>query len=228
MLTLAEELVLLAITQKGDVAPNAYIRLDNGVAGARLMELALQRRIGMEGEAIAVADPAPTGDAATDAVLAAIADGERGTAQDWIGRLAGMRPQATAIEALRDRGILGEERGRVLGLFKRTRHPEVDPEPERQVRERLRAMLVEGRDPDARTAALAVLVDATDLLSEVFPDEAERRAAEGRLAALRRGDALRDALGAANDATVQAVLVSVTAAVTAAVVAATSAAAVAT
>ena len=56
--------------------------------------------------------------------------------------------------------MLREERSKVLGIFNRSRDLEADPEPEREVRARLRAALVEGGALDARTASLASLVSA--------------------------------------------------------------------
>jgi hypothetical protein len=224
MRTLADELMLLAITDKGDVSSSAYLRLDNGIAGAHLMELALHDRIRLDGDALVVADPSPIGDGPADEVLAAIAADAPRVPKDWIAELAGARPQRAVVADLREQGVLTEERGRVLGIFKRTRNLEADPEPEREVRERLRRALVDGDELDSRTAALASLVSATELLGEAFPDDRERREAERRMAALSGGEELRAALGAANQATVDAMLVAVMLAVTAGVTAATAAA----
>ena len=47
MPTLADEL-MLAITEKGDVSTSTWLRLDNGVAGAHLMDLALAERVRLE------------------------------------------------------------------------------------------------------------------------------------------------------------------------------------
>jgi hypothetical protein len=152
MPTLADELVLLAITEKGDVASDAWTRLDNGVAGAHLMELALQGRTRLEDERIAVVDSSPTGSAPTDEVLAELARSEeRRAPKEWIERLAGTYPHGRVVEDLCGRGILTEQRSRVLGIFKRTRNLEADPGPERAARARLRGMLLEGRVPDPGT-----------------------------------------------------------------------------
>jgi hypothetical protein len=224
MRTLADELMLLAITEKGDVSSSAYLRLDNGIAGAHLMELALRDRVRLDGEALVVADASPIGDEPADDVLATIAAEPPRVPKDWIRKLAEDRPHRPVVGSLRRQGVLTEERGRVLGIFKRTRNLEADPEPEREVRERLRRALVDGVQLDGRTAALASLVSATELLGEAFPDSRERRAAERRMEALSGSEELRAALGAANQATIDAMLVAVMLAVTAGVTAATAAA----
>lgn len=220
MFTLADELVLLAVTAKGDVASGAALRLDQGIVGAQLMELALAGRVAQGDDGVlVVADDTPTGDAPTDALLAALAAaGSPRTAQTWIQERASAGARAPVLAGLQERGVLSEEQGRVLGVFKRTRHLEADPAPEREVRARLCAAVLEPDGPvDPRTAALASLVVATELTSELFADDAERARAQPRLAELARGDALRGALGVANDALVAALMASVATAVSASV-----------
>ncbi|HEX2416239.1 MAG TPA: GPP34 family phosphoprotein [Thermoleophilaceae bacterium] len=57
-------------------------------------------------------------------------------------------------EGLVARGVLAEERGRMLGLISRTRWPAADPEPERALRERLADGLGGRAEPQAREALL--------------------------------------------------------------------------
>ena len=210
MPTLADELMLLAITEKGDVSTSTWLRLDNGVAGAHLMELALAERVRLEDDVLVVADGRPIGDGPLDATLSEIAGDEPHSPKDWIARLAKAEPHKAVVASLREQGVLREERSKVLGIFNRSRDLEADPQPEREVRARLRAALVEGGALDARTASLASLVSATELVGDVFPDKEERKAAKRRLDELKEGDELRDALGAANQAAVEAMLVAVT------------------
>jgi hypothetical protein len=73
MPTLADELMPLAITEKGDAATSTWLRLDNGVAGAHLMDLALAGRVRLDDEVLVVADARPTGDGPLDATLSEIA-----------------------------------------------------------------------------------------------------------------------------------------------------------
>jgi Golgi phosphoprotein 3 (GPP34) len=210
MPTVADELMLLAITEKGDVATSTWLRLDNGVAGAHLMDLALAGRVRLDDEVLVVADVRPTGDGPLDATLSEIAGDEPRSPKEWIGRLAKAEPHKAVVASLRERGVLREERSKVLGIFNRTRDLEADPEPEREVRARLRAALVQGGALDARTASLASLVSATELVGEAFPDPEDRKAAKRRLEELKEGDELRDALGAVNQAAVEAMLLAVT------------------
>jgi Golgi phosphoprotein 3 (GPP34) len=204
-LTLAEELVLVATDEDGSVDWNAGSSLDNGIAGARLLELALAGRIALEDGKVAVADATPTGDPLADEALAAIAASEkRRDAKYWVGKLAQGGVRKRVFAGLDERGVLAAERGKFLGLVPRTRHVEVDPEPERELRARLRAaVLGEEPAPDARTVALASLVKACNLVNAMF----ERKDAKKRIGELATPDEVGAAVKAVTDATLGALFV---------------------
>ena len=86
MLTFAEELLTLIID--GENVKQAYIpdRAKRfALAGAVLMELALENRIDTDVESLYVTDPTPLGDALLDPALAEIAqEGDTRPAQFWV------------------------------------------------------------------------------------------------------------------------------------------------
>ena len=211
-LTLAEELVLVATDKDGSIDMNARNSLDNGIAGARLLELALAGRIALENGKIAVADATPTGDPLADEALEAIAASEKPrNAKHWVGKLAKGDVRKRVFAGLDARGVLAAERGKFLGLVPRTHHVEVDPEPERELRARLRAaVLGEDPAPDARTVALASLVKACSLFNAVF-ERGERKDAKKRIGELAAPDEVGAAVKAVTDATLAALAVSIAA-----------------
>jgi golgi phosphoprotein 3 len=213
-LTLAEELVLLGTNERGSTESAAWASLDNGIAGARLLELSLAGRLalGKKG-AIVVADERPTGDELTDEALARIAASERQRdAKHWVSKLAGGKVRKQVLARLDDRGVLAAERSRFLGLVPRTRHVEVDPGPEGEVRERLRGAVLGDQAADPRTVALAGLVKACGLTKAVFGRE-DRKAAERRIKELAEPDNVSAAVKSVTDATTAAVIAATTAAV---------------
>jgi hypothetical protein len=212
-LTLAEELVLLGTTERGSTESAAWASLDNGIAGARLLELSLAGRLALgEKGAIVVADERPTGDELSDQALARIAESERQRdAKHWVSKLAGGKVRKQVLARLDDRGVLAAERSKFLGLVPRTRHVEVDPGPEREVRERLREAVLGADAPDPRTVALAGLVKACGLTKAVFGRE-ERKAADRRIKELAEPDAVSAAVKSVTDATTAAVIAATTAA----------------
>jgi hypothetical protein len=153
VLTLPEELVLIGTKESGSLERSAWTSLDYGIAGARLLELALAGRLRLgEKSAMVVHDETPTGDELADEALATIAASERvRDAKHWVGKLTKGAVRKRVLARLDERGVLAAERGRFLGIVPRTRHVEVDPGPEREIRKRLRAAVTDGAAPDART-----------------------------------------------------------------------------
>ena len=219
MTLIAEDLLLLLLDdEKGSLTSTAYPHTVLG--GALLLELALAGAVEVRKEgAWRSAKVRPTGKAAPDDpllvdALATVAERPR-SAQDLVNRL-GKGLKETLAGRLVAAGVLEERRGRVLGVFPRTRWPVADAAHEDEVRRRLTAALVQGLTPDERTAALVALLHAIGRAHKVVPregapaSEVKRRAteiSEGAWAA----KAVKDAITAA------------TAAVSAAVVASTAA-----
>jgi hypothetical protein len=103
------------------------------------------------------AGPAPS-DPLLERARATIAEKER-SAQDLVGRLGkGVRDEL--CERLASRGILRREERKVLGLFPRTTWPANDSAHEASVRGDLTRALVEGAEPDERTAGLIAVLHA--------------------------------------------------------------------
>src|SRR5919197_3353884 len=210
-LTLAEELVLLGTNERGPTESAARASLDNGIAGARLLELSLAGRLALgEKGAIVVSDERPTGDELTDEALARIAASERErSAKHWVSKLASRQVRKRVLARLDDRGVLAAERSKFLGLVPCTRHVEVDPGPERELHERLRGAVLGDEAADPRTVALAGLVKACGLTRAVFGRE-DRTAADRRIKELAESDAVSAAVKSVTDATTAAVIAATT------------------
>jgi hypothetical protein len=70
--------------------------------------------------------------------------------------------------------VLERRDGRLFWLFPTPSYPQADGTVERQARERIRPAVLDEETPDERTAALIALVQAANLLDEIFaPDERE-------------------------------------------------------
>ncbi|MEA2151595.1 MAG: hypothetical protein QOD69_3425 [Solirubrobacteraceae bacterium] len=210
MLTLAEELMLLALddeTGKG----SARSGLDQGLAGAVLCELVLAGRIAIIDDRVVLRADGIIGEPVEDAVLAQVAAREKPRKPaDWVGRLAG-GVRRDVLARLQERGLIRAERHRVLGLLPSTRYPEADGSAEREVRERLDAVLAGGARPDERTAALIAIAQAARVGAALAGDrpwkEVEPRAkeiAEGDWAAAAVRKAIQSVNAAVLAATVAA------------------------
>lgn len=144
-------------------------------------------------------------------VRAAVVDaGEPKPLSEWVSRIGSdVKPLLHAVaEGLVARGVLAEQRGKLLGLFATVRYPEADPEPERALRARLRRVLVDGDGPTAHDTMLIALLHAdTGGVDRALAgeDRAVRKAARARAADIAEHAADQPALRAANEAVVAAV-----------------------
>jgi hypothetical protein len=211
-LTLAHELALLAYDDAG-VDRLGRPALDQGMAGALLLELALAGRIEVADERLVVTDPTPVGQQQLDDALARMgADEKRRRPKDWIGRLARDLPEQV-LDGLVTAGVLHRESDRVLWIFPRTRYPSptgTEPEVEAQARRRMVAAVATDGPVDGRTAALIGLVRAVGLDRKLFA-ELPKQHVERRLAEIAAGDWASDATRKAIAETQAAVLLATTA-----------------
>ena len=117
----------------------------------------------------------------------------------WVGRLAGRMPRLKDrfLEQLVSKGILERRERRILWIFPSRSFPLADAAAEQQARDRIRAVILDGREPDQRTAALIGLVRACNLTDEIFAPH-ERPQANRRIAgADQRGGRARAACSGA-------------------------------
>jgi len=98
-----------------------------------------------------------------------------------------------ALKRLIAKGILREENGRFLWVFHTRRYPVVDDSEQREVRARLRQLLLTDEIPDPRDVVLICLIDACGLLGLVLsPDEIAQT--QTRVAQLSRLDLIGQAV----------------------------------
>ncbi|MCG3042879.1 GOLPH3/VPS74 family protein [Streptomyces fenghuangensis] len=193
--TLGEEIMLLSLDDASGATKDGA-STGWGVAGGILLDLVMAGRVTVDGGRLEVADRTPTGVPLLDGRLERIADwtggGKRRKASDWLAKDQAKSVRA-AVESLCGRGLVAEERVRVLGLFPVRRYPEADGSVEREVRERLASVVVGGADPDDRTAALVALLHAAELYRQAFPG-LPRKQVEPRMAGIAEGNRVGDSV----------------------------------
>jgi len=215
-MNLAEEFTLLAYADDGSLETDST-RLDNGLGGALLLELALASRVDVEDKRVVVVDPAPTGDPLIDTALADVVAAKPRKPDHWVTRFA-KGTRVRVLDKLVADGILRREEEKILLVFSRTRFVAahgVEPVAETEVRQRLRGAVRASGAVEKRTAALCALVAATEMDRKVFAD-LDRKRVKARLKEISAGDWAAAAVKKSIEA--------VQAAVMAAIVASTSAA----
>ncbi|RSM39131.1 GPP34 family phosphoprotein [Actinoplanes sp. ATCC 53533] len=188
-MNLAEEFALLAYGDDG--APDTdNVRLDNGVGGSLLLELAISGRVGVEDKKVVVRDGTPTGDPLVDQALGRIAADEKPRRPaHWVKKFA-KDTRKLALNRLVEQGVLTRQEDTVLLVFPRTRYPAPDglePVPETEARQRLIAAVSGSGPVEPRTAALCALLAATNLDRKVFRT-LDRGRVKARLAEISAGD----------------------------------------
>ena len=195
MLSFAEELLLLALDdEKGTIIDKTSIKY--GLVGALLMDLALANKIDTDLENLMTVDTSPTGDDILDDVLAQIAQSDKTrTTAYWLVRLS--EGSSTIKERVLDRliqkGILRREEQKILWVFARRRYPVMDDKEEKEVKTRIREVVLSDSIPDSRDVVLISLIKGCYLVDEIFSHE-EIDAIRGRIGQIARMDLIGQTL----------------------------------
>lgn len=196
-MTVAEELLLLTYDNTTGRARLGGTQLTAALAGAAIVELTLDGALRLTGAGepgIAKGRLVSTGQQPGDPRLAELVTVSHGRKpKDAIGKVGGTgswrnRSRDLREALLRDLAAAGEiteVKNKVLGLFPTTAwKPRPDGEKAR-IEQRLHAVVVDGTDPDDRTAALISILHAVDMLPKLFPGADKR-------AVVRRGKAISE------------------------------------
>lgn len=192
-LFLYEEIMLLALKdEEGTIASGTNYQY--ALAGSVLAELLLEEKISVEEQKkkkyAVLKDSTPLGDPVIDECLNKVLQAKKKQQlQTWVSRFSGLKNlKHRTARKLVERGILRADKDKVLLLFTRKIYPEVDPEPERRMIERMRkALFTEQQDIDPRTVVLISLADTTGLLKVVF-DKKELKSRKKRIEQIVNGE----------------------------------------
>lgn len=210
---IVEDLALLLMDDESGT-PAAAGTLHYTMGGAVLVELALAGLVEVRDRKVFVAGTAPD-DPLLRSGYEKVAEKPRSV--DSLLVKIGADTWSRVVDRLVERGLVAREEKRVLGLFKMTTLPATDTGHEQEVRARIRAVLVDGETPDARTAALTALLSASGALPALRPTLAWSGDVARRAKELEQGNWGAEAVSAAVTRTAAAIAAS-TAAVTVAVV----------
>ncbi len=191
----AEEIYLLALDErKGIVKSVSLASLDYALAGALLMELAIRDRIDSDLSVMKIISTEATGDQLLDDAMWVLALQRRNTQEArpvsyWLGVLAeeSRRIQERVLEQLVRKGILKQENRKILWVFEVRRYPIADDREVKEVRTRLRELILSDEVPDPRDVVLLNLGQSCRLLDDLFTAEEFERVYP-RIEALMRLD----------------------------------------
>jgi hypothetical protein len=179
VVTLAEDLYLLALDVTGGRLVIEPLHLDLGLGGALLLDLAVRERVASADGHVAMILEEPTGEPLLDAALAEIGRARAHDPGHWIrhlGRGAHHRMQ----DHLVDLGVLEREDSHVLRFIPVHRTREADGRLHHELVDHLHDAVVLDHPPSSESAALAALALAVGLDRHLFP-RADQRAVRRRM-----------------------------------------------
>lgn len=203
VVTLAEDLFLLADDDASGQLLIEHTYLDLGLGGALLLDLVLRERVALVDSHVAVVDPTPTKDGLLDGALSAIVGEAKAHEPDyWVRHLA--RKARRAVEdRLVASGVLRLDEHRAFGFIPVHRTPQADGRIEHELVGHLHDAVVLGQPASPETAALASLALAVGLERHLFP-RCDQRAIQDRMVEIAEGQwvgqAVGQAIGAVNAA----------------------------
>jgi len=211
-LFLHEEIMLLALRdEQGTIATGTMYQY--AIGAAVLAELLLNKRIAVEQsrrkKLVNLVSSKPFGEPLIDHCLEKICNAKRrASLQTWVSRFASIKNLKHRVaRQLCRRGILRAAEDKVLLIFTRKIYPEVNPEPERKLIERLRqAVFTDSRDVEPRTVVLVSLANSTGLLKVVF-DKKKLKRRKARIEEIINGEITGKAAKEAIEAMQAAVMV---------------------
>ena len=174
MLTMLEEVVLLAVDEKtGRLRSTREFGTAYALVGAVFFDLALARKIDTGAESIHVVDTAPTGNPVLDRMLTRMAARpDLKTVRDWIEEMFLRRDdlEGEALQTLISRGILRHEQSKRLWIIDVESFPMVDRKPQQHVKIRLARTVLGDAIPETRDIMLVSIAEQCGLLSFVLSD----------------------------------------------------------
>jgi len=196
MLRFVEEIILLLLRDDDGKFVNVpQSSMDRAIAGAVLMELAMENRIDTDLENLILIDATPVGDDLLDPTLAMIAEGDGEDARHWVEQLARQAPgiREATLARLVERGILEREDDRFLWVFRSRRYPTIDGEAEREVKLRIMGVLFSNEIPSPRDVVIISLAHACGIFNELL-SKRELEQATARIEQVRKLDLIGQAM----------------------------------
>jgi golgi phosphoprotein 3 len=182
-LSMAQELLLLALKdEKGTLAASStFVKV--GLTGAMLLELILDGYLDVVEKKVVVRNPSIHPDPFREDVMLLIRESKKERKlKSWVHRLSDKMPKLVKqmTTSLIAAGIVRHEKGKILWVFPHHKFPTHDPAPEMVIRRRIDDVVLGGSTPDDRTSALIALALACELTGELF-DKTERKQAKKRM-----------------------------------------------
>ncbi|MFC1554452.1 GPP34 family phosphoprotein [candidate division KSB1 bacterium] len=213
-LFLHEEVLLLALKDKeGTIVSSSMYHYALG--GAIAAELLMGKRIAVgddKKKKVMLIDEKSFNDPILDECMEKLKTAKKpAVLQTWVSKFASIKKLKHRIaEQLCRKGILREDEGKVMLLFKRKIYPEVNPIPEKKLIDRIhKAIFTDTDEIDSRTIVIVALAKSSNLLNANF-DKKELKTRKKRIEQIISGDVVGKATKEAIEAVQVAIMVATT------------------
>ena len=199
MLRFVEEIILLLLRDEdGRFIQVPTWSMDYAIAGAVLMDLAMENKIDTDLENLILIDGTPLGDDILDPVLADIVAGGSYDIRYWVEHVSrsGTEIREKTLDRLVEKGILEHQDDRFLWVFRSRRYPSVDGTVEREVKLRILNVLFSDEIPDPRDQMIICLAEACGIFPRLLSSQEHTRAAE-RIAQVSKLDLIGQSMSQA-------------------------------
>ena len=188
-LNLIEDFLLISLDdEKGRfILDTTYV--DNGLAGAVMLELALNGKIELRDNRIHLINSDPLGNLILDQAMQAINNEKKDRKVSfWIGALNANASDIkhVTLKNLTEKGIISKQEGKTLWVFSYNKYPTKDSLPENEVRSRLNNIVLDKMEPTPKCLMLLNLIDVCELSDEVFRTKEVRKAAKNKIRELTK------------------------------------------
>ncbi len=193
---ISEELLLLL--SKDDGTNEAFVYRDYGMTAAAIADLMAAGHVILSEDRtprLRIVVPGPARHPALTAMLERLTPKD-GRKIDSILMWDSIHPTRDVAEGLRDAGVIDIRERRLLGLVP-TRFPTLDPQPERELRERLAAVIAGDVRANENDVVLLGILQGMDVARRVLRDEVgdlKGRALKARIEAIIEESPIGDAL----------------------------------
>lgn len=195
-LNLIEQLTLLALDDEKGTFVADSTAYSYAIAGAIIMELALEERIDLSGEKVVVKDKSKTGDNIIDAYFETIIESEKERkVKSWVDRIGNKanKIKLATIDKLIENRILEKREDKILWIFSNDKYPTQNPKLENQLRNRLYDIIVNSHRPELKEIMLLNLIESCSLGKEVF-GKAQVKTIRRNLKTINESDHLGDSI----------------------------------
>ncbi|WP_380163921.1 GPP34 family phosphoprotein [Jannaschia sp. R86511] len=180
------------------------------LSAASIADLLIEGRLVLEDgkdPRVRVVDTTPTGSAVLDRVMVRAAE-KNGARLSTLVQDRKLNPEDEVVQALKAGGVVDVVPRRMLGLVPEKR-PTLDPQPEREIRDRLRVVLAGGR-PAPTDATILAILQGLGVAKKVLAAESmgmSSRGVQEAASEIAVGSAIKRAIDSMNAAILTAVIV---------------------